>query len=1232
MPYRPNPYPGPRSFQRGERLYGRGRETAALLDLLIAERIVLLYSPSGAGKTSLLHAGLIPALESEGFRVLPTMRVNATLLGDAAISAANRYALSCLLSLEEVQPEAEQLPLEGLAGLSLDGYLAHNAGPAAAGEAGWHGDVLIFDQFEEVLTLDPTDREGKLAFFEQVGQALRDRNRWAIFSMREEFIAGLDPYLKPIPTRFDKGRRFRLELLSPETAVQAMQQPARQAGVDFLDEAAGRLVDDLRAVRVQQPDGSTRSAPGDTVEPVQLQVVCWRLWERLAPDDNTIDVGDVAALGDVDAALRSYYADTVAAVAKDTGIAERAVRDWVEGRLITGQEIRGQVLQGIDSSDGLPNAAIWQLVDAHLLRAEQRRGATWFELAHDRLVKPVQADNAAWREATLSRVQRAALAWQRAGKPAGSDLLLRGRDLADGRRWAAGHADQLSALDREFLSASEDLDRKQGMRRRLIGVGALAAVLLALALAMSAKLVIDANATQRQDSARALAAQARNLQFSQPELSLLLSVEALQIARQDDHQIDGALLAVLDDNPQLERVAPASSQPIQAIAIDPGRRLLAAGDDAGQIVLWNVDKARELAASPLPAGPAGITDLAMAPDRPLLAAADKRGGVTLWDLAAVTQLKRDAEDAAGRQPEAMAFLTPQPKPAPPPHQTTPAHTNQVNSVAFSPDGATVATAGRSEVRLWTVDGLALVDPLTIESGQPTRSALFSPDGATLAVGHDDGSITLHNLLTGATETLNGESGIVSALAWSPDGRMLAAGVNVRGEDHDVGVVQIWDLLAGMAEQTSRPQQAVLRQTLRNHSDAVESVAFSPDGQVLASASRDSTIYLWNVADGVPQGEPLRGHLDWVNDLAFDPASSALFSAGNRGEIDQWLLERRTRLGQPLAGRSGQVWSVAFSPDSASLASGSRDGSVRLWNVAGRTSLELDVRSDSVTAVAFSPDGAWLAAGGLDGAVRVQGSTTGAAITTLPGANWITAMAFRPGNRSRLLATADADNQVLLWDLSTTPAVSSPLTTSLPSRVTALVFDPQGEMLYGGDARGTVYQWDVARGQLVNRLDRRYTGNEQADMPLLGLAIDPTGKTLAMASADNAVYLRRLPGLRPAGGSVLAGHTRPASAVAFQPDGELLASASHDGTIILWDVDTQQQIGSPLRGHDGPVNAVAFSPDGQWLASAGDDTTVILWPMTPEAWVDIACRIVGRPLSAFEIEQYLDGEAAQPCVQ
>ncbi|MEI2689135.1 MAG: ATP-binding protein [Anaerolineae bacterium] len=611
MPSPPNPYPGPRSFQRGERLYGRDRETAALLDLLIAERIILLYSPSGAGKTSLLQAGLIPALEAEGFRVLPTMRVNAALPGPAASRAANRYTLSCLLSLEEAQPETGQRPLDALATLSLNDYLASHATPPASEATAWHGDVLIFDQFEEVLALDPTDRPGKLAFFEQVGEALRDRGRWAIFAMREEFIAGLDPYLKPIPTRFDKGRRFRLELLNPQAAIQAIQQPARLAGVDFTDAAATRLVEDLAAVRVQQPDGSTIAAPGDAVEPVQLQVVCWRLWQRLAANDAVIDLDDIAAIGDVDAALRSYYAETVIAVAKASGVSERAVRDWVEERLITGQEIRGQVLQGVDASEGLSNTAIWQLVDAHLLRAEQRRGATWFELAHDRLVRPVREDNATWREATLSPMQRAALRWQLQGKPPLSAHLLAPRELAQAEQWAKSHPGALSALDREFLAASQETQRRHRMRRRLLTIGGLAAILLALTLLATGKLLYDFNAARQQNRARAVAAQARNVQFSQPDLSLLLSVEALSLARQQDREIDAALLAVLDDNPQLEQVLHTGDQPIKAVAISPTGSLLAAGDEAGQVRLWDRQRGAELAISPLDSGNGSVVAMAM---------------------------------------------------------------------------------------------------------------------------------------------------------------------------------------------------------------------------------------------------------------------------------------------------------------------------------------------------------------------------------------------------------------------------------------------------------------------------------------------------------------------------------------------------------------------------------------------------------------------------------------------
>ncbi|NTV64021.1 MAG: ATP-binding protein, partial [Oscillochloris sp.] len=369
-----NPYVGPRSFITGEKLYGRDRELRRLANLLIAERIVLLYSPSGAGKTSLVQAALVPRLGEEGFQVLPPIRVGAELPSECV--GVNRYILSAMLSIEGRRPAKDQIPLAELAGLSLDAYLERIADPAL------DGCVLIFDQFEEILSLVPNDRTAKEAFFVQVGVALRSRARWALFSMREDYIAQLDPFLREIPTRL--ANRMRLDLLDADAALTAVQKPAHAVGVTFVKEAAQQLIDDLRMVRIQLADGSTQQEMGLYVEPVQLQVVCYRLWSGLPEHDVEISVEDVAQIGDVTTALRSYYADRVASVAQAAGVNERLVRDWFDTQLITAQGLRGQVLRERGSSGGLLNSAINALIDSHLVRGEPLRGAIWYELTHDR--------------------------------------------------------------------------------------------------------------------------------------------------------------------------------------------------------------------------------------------------------------------------------------------------------------------------------------------------------------------------------------------------------------------------------------------------------------------------------------------------------------------------------------------------------------------------------------------------------------------------------------------------------------------------------------------------------------------------------------------------------------------------------------------------------------------------------------------------------------------------------
>jgi hypothetical protein len=464
---RPAPFVGPRPYKVGEKLFGRDRERLELLDLLIAERIVLLYSASGAGKTSLVQAALVPALRKEDFAVPAVARVTFEQGTGVSELAANRYVFAVLLSLEEGQPKERQFQLAALARKSLPGYLDERWAETA--QTG--GMVLIIDQFEEILTTDPTDLEAKREFFAQLGAALRSQYRWALLSMREEYVAGLDPYRSMIPTRL--ATSFRLELLNEQQARRTMQAASAQAGVVFTDSAAQKLADDLRRVRVQRPGGALEEQLGPTVEPTQLQVVCLRLWSTLAPGKTTIEEGDVEALGRADTALADYYTETV----ERLGTRERFVRDWIEDELITPQGLRNQILkEGALQSGRVDAQAISLLGERHLVREEWRRGISWLELTHDRLVQPIRADNATWRNVHLTPFQRQAVLWDRQGRV--HRLELSGPDLRTAKRWAEVHDSDLTSSERDFLDAC--LRSRRRMRnRRLIAV-------MAVGLAISA--------------------------------------------------------------------------------------------------------------------------------------------------------------------------------------------------------------------------------------------------------------------------------------------------------------------------------------------------------------------------------------------------------------------------------------------------------------------------------------------------------------------------------------------------------------------------------------------------------------------------------------------------------------------------------------------------------------------------------------------------------------------------
>ena len=344
--------------------------------------------------------------------------------------------------------------------------------------------LLIFDQFEEVLRVDPLDVAGKREFFDQLGELLHDPRVWALFILREDYLAALDPYCRQLPTHLKN--RYRIDRLGVEAAAQAIEKPTQNTPRKFAEGVVEQLVKDLARVNVQQPDGSVIEQSGLHVEPLQLQVVCYGLWERMEPDDLSIDPEDVEQFGDVSEALANYYETSIRTIAKNSETVERQIRDWFQDKLITADGVRSQVLRGAEQSDGLANELISRLLDTYLVRAEQRAGATWYELAHDRLVEPVRSNNKTWQDENLNTFQRQAALWEKQARPEG--LLLQDQALTEAETWAETNKEKLTDSERAFLekcrnarTATEQKQRQTRWIRRLaIGatIGLIGAVIL----------------------------------------------------------------------------------------------------------------------------------------------------------------------------------------------------------------------------------------------------------------------------------------------------------------------------------------------------------------------------------------------------------------------------------------------------------------------------------------------------------------------------------------------------------------------------------------------------------------------------------------------------------------------------------------------------------------------------------------------------------------------------------
>jgi WD40 repeat protein len=1239
-PIRPaSPYPGLLPFSTADAPYFFGRQgLVRRLKEELAKRLLdkepsplLVIGASGAGKTSLLRAGLLPALLTDptlGAGTWPRVMLQPGARPVVGFVDALVAALTELGDMDDPAPVREAIDAgpQSIADIVRKVVLHHERvmehehdrlRAPAGGAAGYDAAsrtrlVLIIDQFEELFTqVDEADLstteyqrlgEVRRQFVSAVCASATHAGALVVIGLRAGFVGHCTAHPELLAAL---SRPIIVGPMSRGELTNAIVEPARRVGVAVAPELPGLMLDDLGATGGQptaSPSDDTDAGDDDaspdiaeTYDPGLLPLLANALretWDERAEGPLTVE--GYEATGGIRGALAKKADDVLntcaddherellrillvhlVSVRADTEDTRRRVdRDVLldevpESDRALAADLLGRLLHErlVIESGGRPEADEPPPADETNSASDPKEGDAQppdvpsvssrptVEIAHEALLRH-WPQLAVWlsKDRDWLRIRQRLVEHAREWRE-GNSAEYGEAELAavDSRPDRAG---ELGATERAFLTASRLSVRRRRRRRRAV-ISALTAAVLLIggSLGLTLRALDDAGHSRQQAQAGQLATEADALRGDNPEASLLLSLESYRVARTTASR--SSLLSMQSDYPLV--IWPTGQGPANALAYDPalpGELAIADQDDGVTLTA----PATGASAGEASAGSAAIGSgrqvklatrapvyaLAFAPDGSSLAAATRDGTVVEWRL--------------GRHAGAT-LATPTGAPL-----TFGVGQDAVDTVAYSPDGGTLATAGDDgTVSLWRAadPGTRPLRGLRVGDG-PVDAIAFGPhvsDGTPgvageLAAACADGTVRVwrdpvHAASSAPSEQMYGAEGPVRALAFNPAGTLLAAG----GDDD---TIRLW--------RANGPSAGQLAATIGGPTAPVRSVTFSPDGTLLAGGGDDASVRLWHLTGNTATG------------------GVGVFAAG------------------AYAGPTDSVADLAFAPDGATIASADADASIAVWQVATATS----GAAIGTVALSGATRGPELAAtAGVARGVALWTPDGGADLVRPSAGKADTAASVALDADGELLALPSHDG-VVVWNTKKRRAEATYTGTAAPVSVVAI--SPDGDLVAAG-AGDDLYLW--------SRDQPSQPTQEVAQLGAINaIAFSADGRSVATGSDDKTIAVSKITttrGTPPKVGvpEVLTGHSGSVDTLAFDPrDGELV-SGSSDHTVRLWSPRDATQLGVLTDSARGIVG-VAVSGDGEFLASSATDDTVRLYRFDAHGIPRLFATLSGLP--------------------